>query len=160
MPTLSWKDSRIVANDIAPYDTTVMLVSPKTSLTEMISETVSWCERNQGGKNLMIYCHGSSGFLQICKENLTYANVNKLVSLKPYFDQVSIHACEVAKGQVGKAFCLKIAEVLAAWVAAAVLLQKNTGTQGLYGFEDDKKYDGDYYIHKPSGERTGPFRSS
>jgi hypothetical protein len=159
MPTLTWKDSRLPANDVAPWDTTVMFVGPSIKLAEMVSDSVSWCEQNTGSKNLMIYCHGDSGFLQICSEGITVANINKLASLKPYFDEVSIHACLVAKGQKGRTFCTKLAFVLAAWVTGAVQLQYNTGTQTLYGFIDDRKYDGDYYIHKPSGERTGPLRS-
>lgn len=159
MPTLTWKDSRLPANDVAPWDTTVMFVGPTTPLAELVSDSVSWCEKNTGSKNLMIYCHGSPGFLQICKEGVTAMNVHKLAPLKPYFDEVSIHACLVAKGQVGRAFCVKLAGVLVAWITGAVALQYNTGPQTLYGFIDDRKYDGDYYIHKPSGERTGPFRS-
>ncbi len=159
MPTLTWKDSRLPANDVAPWDTTVMFVGPTTPLAELVADSVRWCEQNGGSKQLMIYCHGSSGFLQLCKEGVTAANVHKLAPLKPYFDEVSIHACEVAKGQVGRAFCTKLAGVLAAWVAGAVELQGNTGPETLYGFIDDRKYDGDYYTHKPSGERMGPLRS-
>jgi Domain of unknown function (DUF4347) len=160
MPTLTWKDSRLPADDVAPYDTTVMFVGPTSPLAEMVSESVSWCKSHENQDlNLMIYCHGSPGYLQLCKEGVRYSNAGKLLPLKPYFSAVSIHACEVAKGNAGKAFCVKLAEVLAAWVEGAVQLQYNTGTQSLYGWLDDKKYDGDYYIHKPSGERTGPLRS-
>ena len=159
MPTLTWKDSRLPANDVAPWDTTVMFVGPSTPLTEMVSDSVSWCKENTGSLNLMIYCHGDSGYLQICAEGLTVANIHKLAPLKPYFDEVSIHACLVAKGQKGRTFCTKLAGVLIAWVTGAVALQYNTGVQTLYGFIDNKKYDGDYYIHQPSGARTGPFRS-
>ncbi len=159
MRTLTWKDSRLPANDVAPFDTTVMFVGPQISLAEMISDSVRWCEENTGAKELMIYCHGSPGFLQICKEGVTATNVHLLEPLKPYFNEVSIHACLVARGQVGRAFCSKLAGVLAARVAGAVALQRNTGPFTIHGFLDDKKYDGDYYVHKPSGERNGPFRS-
>jgi hypothetical protein len=159
MPTLTWKDSRLPANDVAPWDTTVMFVGPQIPLAELVTDSVRWCEQNSGSKNLMIYCHGLPGFLQLCKDGVTATNLEKLAPLKPYFDEVSIHACLVAKGQVGRAFCTKLAGVLVAWVTGAVALQYNTGPKTLYGFIDDRKYDGDYYIHKPSGERTGPLRS-
>lgn len=158
MATLTWKDSRLPANDVAPWDTTVMFVGPKTPLAEMVSDSVAWCKEQDGdARNLMIYCHGNAGFLLICKENLTIANVAKLAPLSPYFDSVSIHACLIAKGTTGKAFCTKMAQVLFAPVAGAVTLQGNTGPQTIYGFLDDKKYDGNYYIHDPSGAQRGPF---
>lgn len=161
MPTLTWKDSRLAADDIAPWDTTVMLVGPKTPLVEMVSDSKAWCDehKDSGSLNLMIYCHGAPAYLQICKEGLLPWNVTKLAPLKPYFDTVSIHACRVAKGQAGKAFCTKMALVLYAPVDGAVELQGNTGTQNVYGWLDDRKYDGDYYRHDPSGARAGPLRS-
>lgn len=161
MSTLTWKDSRIVADDVAPWDTTVMLVGPSTPLAEMVSESERWAmERDSGPRDLMIYCHGAPGFLQICKEGITAWNLSKLSRLKPYFDAVSIHACLIAKGQTGRAFCVKMAQTLVAPVAGAVSLQSNTGPETIYGFIDDRKYDGDYYIHQPSGARSGPLRSS
>ena len=160
MATLTWKDNRLPADDVAPWDTTVMFVGPTIPLADLVSDTVKWCkEHDTGPRDLMIYCHGSPGFLQICKEGITAGNISKLDPLKPYFDGVSIHACEVAKGDTGKAFCLKLAHVLFAPVAGAVALQFNTGPATLYGFIDDKKYDGDYYNHMPSGDRVGPLRS-
>jgi hypothetical protein len=160
MATLIWKDNRLTADDVAPWDATVMFVGPQIPLAEMVSDTVKWGEQKAGGeRNLMIYCHGSSGYLQICKEGITLKNVKKLEPLKPYFDAVDIHACEVAKGQAGKAFCTKLAEVLVAPVAGAIALQGNSGVRTIYGWLDDGKYDGDYYIHSPSGERRGPLRS-
>jgi hypothetical protein len=136
-----------------------MFVGPTTPLVEMVSDSASWCNQNTGSLNLMIYCHGAPAFLQICAEGVTAANMHKLAPLKPYFDTVSIHACLVAKGQTGRVFCTKLAGVLFASVTGAVELQKNTGPQTLYGFIDDRKYDGDYHIHLPSGARSGPFRS-
>jgi hypothetical protein len=65
MPTLTWKDNRLNAIDIAPYDTTVMLTGPQFSVSEL--------------------------------------------------------------------------------------------PQTIYGFTDDKKYDGKYYRHLPLGERIGPL---
>lgn len=160
MPTLTWKDNRLPADDVAPWDTTVMFVGPQIPIAELVQDSVSWCQDLDGQpKNLMIYCHGNSGFLQICKEGVTLRNVNKLDPLRPYFDTVSVHACLVAKGNAGKAFCVKLAHVLAAPVDAAVNLQYNTGPQTIWGYIDDQKYDGDYYRHQPSGERTGPLRS-
>jgi hypothetical protein len=160
MATLTWKDSRLPANDVAPWDTTVMFVGPTTPLAEMVSDSVAWCQTQSGSAcNLMIYCHGNPGHLLICKEGITIANVAKLAPLSPYFDSVSIHACLIAKGTTGKAFCTTLAHVLVAPVAGAVALQYNTGVQTLYGFLDDKKYDGNYYIHDPSGTQTGPFTS-
>ena len=160
MATLTWKDNRLPATDIAPYDTTVMLVSASTPLTELVGDSVSWCKsKSSDDLNLMIYCHGSSGFLQLAKDGVTTRNVSKLAPLKPYISAVSIHACLVAKGQVGRAFCIGLSNVLKAWVTAAIQLQYNTGIQTINGWEDDKKYDGDYYIHKPSGEVTSPLRS-
>lgn len=38
MATLTWKDNRLVATDIAPYDTTVMLTGPSMSLKELVAE--------------------------------------------------------------------------------------------------------------------------
>lgn len=161
MPTLTWKDSRLPANDVAPWDTTVMFVGPKTPLAEMISDSVSWCKEHDGeAKNLMIYCHGSPGNLQICASGIAFNNVEKLAPLKPFFDGVSIHACLIAKGDAGRRFCSKLARVLVAPVEGAVALQYNTGSKTLYGWIDDSKYDGDYYIHQPSGARTGPLRSN
>jgi hypothetical protein len=159
MATFTWKDSRLTASDVAPWDTIVQLTGPTVPLAEMVSDTVAWCKEQTGAMNLMIYCHGLPGYLQICKEGITLRNVSTLAPLSPYFDDVSIHACLVAKGQTGKAFCSKLAGVLFAPVAAAVALQGNTGIQTIYGWIDDKKYDGDYYIHDPSGARTGPFTS-
>lgn len=160
MATLTWKDSRLPANDVAPWDTTVMFVGPKSPLAEMIADSVKWCqEHDEGGRDLMIYCHGSPGFLQICKEGITATNLDKLGPLKPYIDAVSIHACEIAKGDIGKAFCSKMARVMIAPVDGATALQYNTGPKVLAGFLDDKKYDGDYYKHLPSGARQGPLRS-
>lgn len=160
MPTLTWKDSRLPADDVSPWDTTIMFVGPTTPLKEMISDSVRWCEDNSGGLNLMIYCHGSPAYLQICKEGIWYKNLALLASLKPYIDDVSIHACLVAKGTNGRAFCTKFAQVINAPVTGAVSLQYNTGPQTIYGYLDDSKYDGDYYIHGPSGNRTGPHRSN
>jgi hypothetical protein len=126
----------------------------------MVSDSEKWCKEHEGeALDLMIYCHGSPGYLEICKEGISAKNVTKLAPLKPYFDAVSIHACEVAKGQVGRAFCSKLALVLVAPVAGAVALQINTGLEVLSGFLDDRKYDGDYYVHQPSGARSGPLRS-
>lgn len=160
MATLTWKDSRLPANDVAPWDTTVMFVGPTTPLAEMVADSVDWCKgQTTGGRNLMIYCHGSPGYLQICKSGITYSNAAALAPLKPYIDEVSIHACLIAKGTKGKTFCTKLARTLVAPVAGAVSLQYNTGVWTLYGWIDDSKYDGDYYMHDPSGARTGPFRS-
>jgi len=160
MPTLTWKDSRLTADDVAPWDTTVMFVGPTSPLSEMVSDTERWGKEYAGAqKNLMIYCHGAPGYLQICKEGIRLQNVNKLLPLKPYFDGVSIHACLIAKGNVGRAFCTKLAQVLVAPVEGAVSLQANTGVWTLCGWIDDQKYDGDYYIHQPSGARSGPLRS-
>ena len=161
MATLVWKDSRLPSNDVAPWDTAMLFVSETTPLSELISGTETWCNQNAGiSKNLMIYCHGSSGYLQICKEGITLVNVTKLAPLSPYFDDISIHACEVAQGDSGRAFCTKMAQVLVEPVAYAVLLQGNTGPYTIYGYIDDSKYDGDYYIHHVSGARTGPFNNS
>lgn len=85
-------------------------------------------------------------------------NITQLAPLKPYFDAVSIHACEIAQGQGGRAFCTKLAQVLVAPVAGAVGLQGNTGVWTLYGWIDDAKFDGDYYWHDPSGAVSGPIR--
>ena len=161
MPTLTWKDNRLPANDVAPWDTTIMFVSPATPLGEMVSDSEQWCLQyyQSSSMDLMIYCHGSPGSLLICDENITLGNMYKLASLKPYFDTVSIHACLVAKGDTGRAFCSRLAAVLVAPVAGAVSLQYNTGVQTLYGQIDDRKYDGDYYIHDASGARSGPLRS-
>jgi hypothetical protein len=160
MATLTWKDSRLVATDIAPYDTTVMLVGKSTPLKDMVGDSAGWCQSAGGDLNLMIYCHGLPGYLQLCKEGLTARNLSVLSPLKPYFSTVSIHACLIAKGQVGRHFCVQLAHVLAAWVDGAVQLQGNTGIQTVYGQEDDRKYDGNYYRHLPSGEVKGPLRSS
>ncbi|MBC7956671.1 MAG: DUF4347 domain-containing protein [Cytophagales bacterium] len=161
MPTLTWKDSRVIAKDVAPWDTTVMLVSPTTPIAEMVLDSKSWCEEHKesGSLNLMIYCHGSPAYLQIGKEGLMSWNLSKLAALKPYFDTVSIHACLVAKGQSGRAFCSAMALVLYAPVDGAIEKQRNTGPETVYGWLDDRKYDGDYYRHDPSGARTGPLRS-
>jgi hypothetical protein len=160
MATLTWKDSRLPANDVAPWDTTVLFVGPTTPLAEMVSDSVAWCKTQSGNAcNLMIYCHGTPGSLLICKEGIIITNVAKLAPLSPYFDSVSIHACLIAKGTTGKAFCTRLAQVLVAPVAGAVTLQYNTGVQTLYGFIDDKKYDGNYYIHDPSGAQSGPLTS-
>ena len=70
-----------------------------------------------------------------------------------------MHLCLIAKGTTGKAFSTRLAQVLVAPVAGAVTLQYNTGVQTLYGFVDDKKYDGNYYIHDPSGAQRGPLTS-
>jgi hypothetical protein len=160
MPTLTWKDNRLDATDIAPYDSTVMLVSRSIPLKELVADSVRWCESATGDLNLMIYCHGAPGYLQLCKEGLTARNVAVMAPLKPFLSTVSIHACEIAKGQVGRYFCRQLARVLYAWVDGAVLLQGNTGRQTEGGWEDDRKYDGDYYRHLPSGEVKGPLRSS
>jgi hypothetical protein len=137
-----------------------MFVGPKITVAELVEDSVRWCEGLEGQpKNLMIYCHGSPAYLQICKEGLYTHTLSKLAPLKPYFDTVSVHACEVAKGNNGRAFCVKLAQVLVAPVDAAVALQYNTGPQTLYGQIDDQKYDGDYYRHLPSGQRSGPLRS-
>ena len=159
MPTLTWKDSRLPANDVAPWDTTILFVSATTPLSELIAGSVKWGSDNGAAKNLMIYCHGSSGFLQICKEGIQLKDLTKLAPLSPFFDTVSIHACEVAKGNAGRAFCTKMAQVLAAPVAAAVALQFNTGVQTIWGQIDDEKYDGDYFVHDPSGARSSALRS-
>ncbi len=160
MATLTWKDSRLPADDVAPWDTTVMFVGPTITVAELVTDSVAWCKDHEGQDlNLMIYCHGLPAYLQICKEGLYAWNLSKLAPLKPYFSTVSIHACLVAKGAVGRAFCTKMAQVLVAWVDGAVELQSNTGLQTIYGYIDDQKYDGDYYRHLPSGERQGPLRS-
>jgi len=160
MATLTWKDNRLAADDMAPWDTTVMLTGPRIPLAELVSESVRWCEENEGGaRDLMIYCHGSSGYLQLSKDGVASWNAGKLAPLKPYFDAVSIHACEVAKGSAGHAFCTKLALLLYAPVTAAVALQYNTGPQTIFGWLDDRKYDGDYYVHEASGARSGPLRS-
>jgi hypothetical protein len=52
-----------------------------------------------------------------------------------------------------------MAQVLAAPVAAAVGLQTNTGMQTIWGQIDDEKYDGDYFVHDPSGARSAAQRS-
>ena len=157
---LIWKDSRLNADDIAPWDdTTVMLVGPNIPLAEMVADSAKWAAHAGSGRYLMIYCHGAPGYLQICKEGLDLSNVTKLATLSPYFDSVDIHACQVAKGQTGRAFCTKLAQVLVAPVAGAVALQGNTGVETVYGWLDDSKYDGDYYLHDPSGARSGPLRS-
>lgn len=160
MPTLAWKDNRLTAEDMAPYDTTVMFTGPEITIAELVSDTEAWCKGLEGkAKYLMIYCHGAPGYLQLCKEGLQYKDLPKLKSLKPYFDEVSIHACQIARGQTGRAFCLKMAETLYAPVTGAVSLQGNTGVQRIYGWEDDSKYDGKFYVHSPTGEVTGPFTS-
>lgn len=159
MPTLTWKDSRLAAEDVAPWDTTVMFVGPTTPVREMIASTMEWGDANEGAKNLMIYCHGAPAYLHLCKEGVRYKDLGLMKNLSPYFDAVSIHACEVAKGTAGRAFCKKMAECMVAPVDAAVSLQGNTGLQTLYGFIDDKKFDGDYYTHDPSGAVSGPKRS-
>jgi hypothetical protein len=160
MATLTWKDNRLAADDVAPWDTTVMLTGPRIPLSELVADSIRWGDDHEGGaRDLMIYCHGAAGYLQLCKEGVAAWNLSKLAPLKPYFDGVSIHACEVAKGPSGRAFCVKLALTLYAPVTAAVGLQGNTGPQTLYGWLDDRKYDGDYYIHNPSGARTGPLRS-
>ena len=126
----------------------------------MVADTVKWCESHAGeSKYLMIYCHGAPGYLQICKEGIQLYNITVVAPLKPYFDEVSIHACLIAKGQAGRAFCTKLAQVLVAPVAGAVSLQGNTGVETLWGWLDDSKFDGDYYIHDTAGGRSGPFRS-
>ena len=104
MPTLTWKDCRIVASDMAPWDTTVMLVGPTIKISEMVADSKTWCEQQNGDLHLMIYCHGLPAYLQICKEGLTVRNVAELEPLKPFFSDVSIHACLIAKGQTGKGF--------------------------------------------------------
>jgi Domain of unknown function (DUF4347) len=157
--TLSWKDSRLVADDMAPWDTTVMLTGPTISISELVADTKGWCQQQSGDLHLMIYCHGAPGYLQLCKEGLRAVNIKQLEPLKPYFSDVSIHACSVARGQIGRAFCTKMALVLEAPIAGAIEVQRNTGVQSLYGWVDDKKYDGDYYVHEMSGERRGPLRS-
>jgi hypothetical protein len=161
MPTLTWKDYRLPMKDIVPWDTIVMYVSKGMPLAELVSDTVSWARSNweKGDLYLMIYCHGLSGQLQICNQGIALKNVTELEPLSPYFDGVSIHACLVAKGDKGRAFCTKLAQVMVAPVTGAVGLQYNTGPQMAYGFLDDRKYDGDYYIHDTAGSRTGPFRS-
>jgi hypothetical protein len=159
MATLTWKDSRLPANDVAPWDTTVMFVGPTTPLAEMVADSVKWCKEHGPSMDLMIYCHGSAGYLEICKEDITVKNLNMLAPLRPYFDAVSIHACEIALGTVGKAFCTKMALVLLAPVAGAVSDQENKGLVVLAGSLDDKKFEGDYYNHLPSGARQGPLRS-
>jgi hypothetical protein len=160
MPTLTWKDHRLPANDIAPWDTTVMFIGPGSTIAELVKDTEDWCKSREGvDKHLMIYCHGSPAYLQICKEGLYTHTLSKLSPLKPYFDDVSIHACLIAKGAAGRAFCVKMAQVLVAPVDGAVQLQVNTGMANIYGFLDDKKYDGEYYSHLPSGERQGPMSS-
>ncbi|MGH7460920.1 MAG: DUF4347 domain-containing protein [Longimicrobiales bacterium] len=158
---LIWKDSRLTAEDIAPWDdTTVMFVGPTTPLAEMVSDSAKWAQERGGSwRYLMIYCHGAPGFLQICKEGIALKNVTKLAPLSPYFDSVDIHACLIAKGTTGRAFCTKLAQVMVAPIAGAVSLQGNSGVATMYGWVDDSKYDGDYYLHDPSGARSGPLRS-
>jgi hypothetical protein len=160
MATLTWKDNRLGADDVAPWDTTVMLVGRTTPLKEMVSDSVAWCEEHAtGGRDLMIYCHGSPAYLQLCKERDYAWNLNEFAPLKPYIDSVSIHACLVAKGQAGRSFCARLALVLNAPITGAIELQYNTGPYTIYGYIDDRKYDGDYYVHEPSGARTGPLRA-
>jgi hypothetical protein len=161
MPTLTWKDYRLPMDDVAPWDTAVLFAPRGTRLAELTKDSANWAEQNanRGARYLMIYCHGSPGFLQICIEGIALKNVKKLESLSPYFDAVSIHACSVAKGSAGRAFCTKLAQILIAPITAAVELQYNTGPQTPYGFLDDQKSDGDYYTHDTAGGRTGPFRS-
>lgn len=159
MPTLCWKDNRLPADDVAPWDTTVMFVGPSTPIRELIAGTMEWGDANSGSKYLMIYCHGAPAYLEICREGVQYKDLGLMKNLSPYFDGVSIHACSVAKGDAGKAFCIKMAQNMVAPVEAAVSLQTNTGLQTLYGWIDDGKYDGDYYIHTASGKRSGPIRS-
>jgi hypothetical protein len=159
MPTFTWKDSRLVATDVAPWDTTVMLTGPTIGISELVADTKALCQQQSGDCHLMIYCHGAPGYLQLCKEGVRAANLKQLEPLKPYFSDVSIHACSIAKGQIGRAFCTKMALVLEAPIAGAVALQYNTGVQVIAGWLDDKKYDGDYYVHEISGERRGPLRS-
>jgi hypothetical protein len=110
-------------------------------------------------KNLMSYCHGSPGYLQICKEGLRYDNLTSLLPSKPYFDSVDVHACEITKGQAGKTFCIKLAQTLNAPVAGATALQTNAGPWKIYYWEDDSEYDGKFYMHSPTGKVTGPFTS-
>lgn len=160
MATLTWKDNRLDATDVAPFDTTVMLVSRTTPIKELIADSANWFSNASGDLNLMIYCHGAPGYLQLAKEGMDARNVNTMSSLKPYVSTISIHACSVAKGQVGRHFCRQLARVTYAWVDAATALQGNTGRQMIFGWEDDRKYDGDYYRHLPSGEVKGPLRSS
>jgi hypothetical protein len=50
-----------------------------------------------------------------------------------------------------------MAHILVAWVDAAIQLQYNTGPQTIYGYVNDKKYDGQYYRHLPSGQVLGPL---
>lgn len=161
MPTLTWKDYRLPMEDVVPWDTTVMFASRGSKLAELISDTAKWAESSagKGARYLMIYCHGSPGFLQICNEGIALKNVKKLEPLSPYFDAVSIHACLVAKGNTGRAFCTKLAQVMVAPVTAAVELQYNTGPQTAYGFLDDQKFDGAYYTHDTAGGRSGPLTS-
>ena len=159
MPTLTWKDSRLPADDVAPWDTTILFVGPTTPLAELVADSAAWCAQQTSSMYLMIYCHGSSGSLLLCKEGVKTANAGRLSALKPYFDTVSIHACAVAKGQAGRTFCTRLAHVLVAPVAAAVKLQYNTGPQTIYGRLDDQKYDGEYYVFDPSGARAGPLTS-
>jgi hypothetical protein len=160
MPTLIWKDNRLTADDVPPWDGTILFVGPQIKISEMVADTARWCKEHDGvEKNLMIYCHGAPGYLQICREGIQYANVLALAPLKPYFDEVSIHACLIAKGQAGRAFCTKLAQILVAPVYGAVSLQWNTGVRTIYGWIDDGKFDGDFYLHGPTGTRTGPFRS-
>ena len=160
MPTFTWKDSRLPASDVAPWDTTILFVGPRNTLAELVKDTQRWCEDNEGvDKHLMVYCHGAPAYLLLCKEGVYTHTLGKLSALKPYFDDVSIHACLVAKGAAGRNFCVKMAQVLEAPVDAAVKLQYNTGKSTVYGWIDDKKYDGDYYRHLPSGERQGPMSS-
>ena len=68
MATLTWKDSRIVASDMAPYNTTVMLAGKSTPIKELVADSVRWCDAASGDMNLMIYCHGNAGSLQLCKK--------------------------------------------------------------------------------------------
>ena len=103
MPTLSWKDYRINLDDIAPYDTTVMYVNRGTTISELVADTERWAKANadRGGRDLMIYCHGNPGSLQICKEWIGIKNVKKLEPLAPYFDAVQHSRMPRCKGRRG-----------------------------------------------------------
>lgn len=137
-----------------------MLTGPSVTLNELVAETVRWCDRQVAAQNhdleLMIYCHGSAGFLQLSREGVTLGNAHKLAPLEPYFDIISIHACRAARGQAGRALCTRLAHVMRACVAAAVEAQDSTGPQVLYSNRDDRGSDGEYYLRfYPAGRREG-----
>lgn len=58
--------------------------------------------RKQRNNKLIIMCHSGDGSgLQLCKENLTLANVNSTQVLEGLFDRITLYACEAALTYVG-----------------------------------------------------------